>query len=108
MLPCVLFTAGPSTKLFAWGRTCATRDDEPRPVWTSLPSCSRGITAVQNCAGMPSYLHTTVIRGIPAADRRQTTCDVCGAGVSWRGQAWRSAGKLLALNSLHAIGYIIK
>ena len=34
-------TAGPSTKLFAWGggygRTCATRDDEPRPVWTSLP-----------------------------------------------------------------------
>jgi hypothetical protein len=20
-----------------YGRTCATRDDEPRPVWTSLP-----------------------------------------------------------------------
>ena len=39
---CVFITAGPSTKLFAWGggenlRTCATRDDEPRPVWTSLP-----------------------------------------------------------------------
>jgi hypothetical protein len=39
---CVFFTAGPSTKLFTWGgggygRTCATRDDEPRPVWTSLP-----------------------------------------------------------------------
>ena len=39
----VFITAVPSTKLFAcvWGgywRTCATRDDEPRPVWTSLPS----------------------------------------------------------------------
>jgi hypothetical protein len=40
---CVFITAGPSTKLFTWGggggygRTCATRDDEPRPVWTSLP-----------------------------------------------------------------------
>jgi hypothetical protein len=39
---CVFVTAGPSTKLFAWGgggygRTCATRDDEPRPVWTRLP-----------------------------------------------------------------------
>ncbi len=38
----VWFLLGPSTKLFAWGggglwRTCATRDDEPRPVWTSLP-----------------------------------------------------------------------
>jgi hypothetical protein len=22
-----------------YGRTCATRDDEPRPVWTSLPMC---------------------------------------------------------------------
>jgi hypothetical protein len=34
---CVFITAGPSTKLFAWGgggiwTTCATRDDEPRPV----------------------------------------------------------------------------
>ncbi len=41
MRVCVFITAGPSTKLFAcvWGgywRTCATRDDEPRPVWTSL------------------------------------------------------------------------
>jgi hypothetical protein len=39
---CVFITAGPSTKMFTWGgggygRTCATRDDEPRPVWTSLP-----------------------------------------------------------------------
>jgi len=39
---CVFITAGPSTKLFAWGgggywRTCATRDVKPRPVWTSLP-----------------------------------------------------------------------
>jgi hypothetical protein len=39
---CVFITAGPSTKLFAWegggyGRTCATRDDEPRTVWTRLP-----------------------------------------------------------------------
>jgi hypothetical protein len=40
---CVFITAGPITKLFAWGggggqwRTCATRDYEPRPVWTSLP-----------------------------------------------------------------------
>jgi hypothetical protein len=39
---CVFITTGPSTKLFAWGgggygRTCATRDDEPRPVWTRLP-----------------------------------------------------------------------
>jgi hypothetical protein len=40
---CVFITAVPSTKLFAWGggggygRTCATRDDEPRPVWTRLP-----------------------------------------------------------------------
>ena len=38
---CVCFiTAGPITKLFAWGggewRTCAMRDDEPRPVWMSL------------------------------------------------------------------------
>ncbi len=34
-------TAGPITKLFAWGgggewRTCAMRDDEPRPVWMNL------------------------------------------------------------------------
>jgi hypothetical protein len=42
-LVCVFITAGPSTKLFTrgggggYGRTCATRDDEPRPVWTSLP-----------------------------------------------------------------------
>ena len=41
-LRCVCFiTAGPITKLFAWGgggewRTCAMRDDEPRPVWMSL------------------------------------------------------------------------
>jgi hypothetical protein len=39
---CVFITAGSSTKLVAWGgggywRTCTTRDDEPRPVWTSLP-----------------------------------------------------------------------
>jgi hypothetical protein len=39
---CVFITAGPSTKLCAWGGggywgTCVTRDDEPRPVWTSLP-----------------------------------------------------------------------
>jgi hypothetical protein len=32
---CVFITAGPSTKMFTWGgggygRTCATRDDEPR------------------------------------------------------------------------------
>ncbi len=39
---CVCFiTAGPITKLFVWGgggewRTCAMRDDEPRPVWMSL------------------------------------------------------------------------
>jgi hypothetical protein len=38
---CVFITAGPNTKLFTWrggyGRTCATRDDEPRPMWTRLP-----------------------------------------------------------------------
>jgi hypothetical protein len=39
---CVFITAGPSTKLCAWGGggywgTFATRGDEPRPVWTSLP-----------------------------------------------------------------------
>jgi hypothetical protein len=39
---CVFITAGPSTKMFPGGaggkgRTGATRDDEPRPVWTSLP-----------------------------------------------------------------------
>ena len=41
---CEFITAVPITKLFAWGeggggewRTCATRDYEPRPVWTSLP-----------------------------------------------------------------------
>jgi hypothetical protein len=42
MCVCVFITAGPSTKLYAWGgggywETCATRDEEPRPVWTSLP-----------------------------------------------------------------------
>ena len=42
LVVCVFITEGPSTKLFARGRggywrTCATRDDEPRPVWTSLP-----------------------------------------------------------------------
>jgi hypothetical protein len=36
--------------MFTWGgrgygRTCATRDDEPRPVWTSLPINADG------CAG---------------------------------------------------------
>jgi hypothetical protein len=39
---CVFITVGPSTKMCAWGGggywgTCATRDDEPRPVWTRLP-----------------------------------------------------------------------
>ena len=40
---CVFITAVPITELFAGEggrgemRTCATRDDEPRPVWTSLP-----------------------------------------------------------------------
>jgi hypothetical protein len=40
---CVCFiTAGPIAKAVRVGgggewRTCATRDDEPRPVWTSLP-----------------------------------------------------------------------
>jgi hypothetical protein len=36
----VFITAVPITKLFAGGgqwRTCATRDYEPRPAWTSLP-----------------------------------------------------------------------
>jgi hypothetical protein len=39
----VFITTVPITKLFAGGgggeqwRTCATRDYEPRPVWTSLP-----------------------------------------------------------------------
>jgi hypothetical protein len=62
----VFITAVPITKLFAWGgggdnggqtvrgeggggeqwRTCATRDYEPRPVWTSLPVVF--ITAVPN------------------------------------------------------------
>jgi hypothetical protein len=38
MWMCVFITAGPSKKLFACGGgICATRDDEPRPVWTSLP-----------------------------------------------------------------------
>jgi hypothetical protein len=37
---CVFITAGPITKLFAGGgggewRTCAMRNDEPRPVWMS-------------------------------------------------------------------------
>ena len=37
---CVFITAGPITKLLAGGgggewRTCAMRDDEPRPVWMS-------------------------------------------------------------------------
>ena len=45
---CVFVTAGPITRLFALGggkqwRTCATRDDEPRPVWTSLPITQEGI-----------------------------------------------------------------
>ncbi len=36
-------TGGPITKLFVWGgedsggHVLTTRDDEPRPVWTSLP-----------------------------------------------------------------------
>ena len=37
---CVFITAGPSTKLFAWGGVDigghVLRADEPRPVWTSL------------------------------------------------------------------------
>ena len=46
---CVFTTAGPSTKLFAcvWGgywRTCATRHDEPRPVWTLAPLSTCGFT----------------------------------------------------------------
>jgi hypothetical protein len=37
---CVFITAGPMIKLFAGGgggewRTCAMRDDKPRPVWMS-------------------------------------------------------------------------
>jgi hypothetical protein len=39
---CVFITPGPSINMCVWGGggywgTCATRDDEPRPVWTSLP-----------------------------------------------------------------------
>ncbi len=39
---CVFITTVPITKLFAWGgggrwKTCAARDDEPGPAWTSLP-----------------------------------------------------------------------
>jgi hypothetical protein len=37
---CVFITAVPITKLFAWRgivEDMCTRDDEPRPVWTSLP-----------------------------------------------------------------------
>jgi hypothetical protein len=30
-------------------RTCATRDDEPRPVWTSLP--------IKHCTMAPSYIY---------------------------------------------------
>ena len=38
---CVFITAVPSVKLFAWGEGDSgghvlARDDEPRPVWTSL------------------------------------------------------------------------
>jgi hypothetical protein len=37
----VFITAVPIIKLFAWGQGDsgghATKDDEPRPVWTSLP-----------------------------------------------------------------------
>ena len=38
---CVFITAGPMIKLFAGGgggewRTCAMREDEPRPVWMGL------------------------------------------------------------------------
>ena len=57
----MFITAGPSTKLFAWGGggywgTCATRDDEPRPVWTSLPRvcvyyCSTYYKAVREGRG---------------------------------------------------------
>jgi hypothetical protein len=40
---CVFITAAPITKLFArarggYWRTCAMRDDEPRPVRTNLPT----------------------------------------------------------------------
>ena len=41
----LFITAVPNTKLFAWGQGDSgghvlreTRDDEPRPVWTSCPS----------------------------------------------------------------------
>ena len=33
---CVCVTAVPVTNLFKWWFTCATRDKEPTPVWTSL------------------------------------------------------------------------
>jgi hypothetical protein len=43
-IQCVFITVVPIIKVFAWwgeaisgGLTCSTRDDEPRPVWTSLP-----------------------------------------------------------------------
>ena len=44
---CVFITAVPITKLFARGgvgewRTCATRDYEPRPVWTRPRTNERG------------------------------------------------------------------
>ena len=40
---CVFITTAPNTKLCTcvgggYWRTCATRDDEPRLVWTSLPT----------------------------------------------------------------------
>jgi hypothetical protein len=67
---CVFITAGPSTKLFTWGRggygrTCATRDDEPRPVWTSLPCvCLLLQDLVQSClhGGGGGYARTFTTR----------------------------------------------
>jgi hypothetical protein len=49
----VFIGAVPITKLFAWGggggqwRTCATRDYEPRPVWTSLPITHSRVLSVR-------------------------------------------------------------
>ena len=85
---CVFITAGPSTKLFAcvWGgywRTCATRDDEPRPVWTSLPISGAELFAQMEC----SDGYQMEVTGKDGNGARRSCSDVspmCPAGFAQR------------------------
>jgi hypothetical protein len=107
-IKCVFITAVPITKLFAWGggggqwRTCAKRDYEPKPVWTSL------LVACYSIAGI-SFLKTPMkwhlcVPGLSAclAESFQTrTPGTCSAQNLWQSLCKSKASSI----KMRALGF---